>query len=43
MAGYTTVFGSLDNYDKGRVVIIDDDPKAYVFSNMIPVEGHSGW
>ena len=37
MAEYTTVFGSLDNYVKGRVVIVDDDPKAYVFSNMFEV------
>jgi hypothetical protein len=28
MAEYTTVFGSLDDYEKGRVIVIDDDPKA---------------
>ena len=28
MAEYTTVFGSLDDYEKGRVDVIDDDPKA---------------
>jgi hypothetical protein len=34
---YTTVFGSLDDYEKGRVIVIDDDPKAYVFSNVFEV------
>lgn len=37
MSEYTTVFGSLDNYSKGGVEIIDDDPKNYVFSNMFEV------
>ena len=37
MADYTTVFGSLDNYRKGGVDIIDDDPKNYVFSNVFDV------
>jgi hypothetical protein len=37
MSEYTTVFGSLDNYEKGRVIVIDDDPKAYVFSNVFEV------
>ena len=41
MAEYTTVFGSLDNYEKGRVVIVDDDPKAYVFSNVFEVANMS--
>ncbi len=41
MAGYTTVFGSLDNYEKGRVIIVDDDPKAYVFSNIFEVASMS--
>ena len=41
MATYTTVFGSLDGYDKGGVEIIDDDPKNYVFSNMFEVAGDS--
>jgi hypothetical protein len=34
---YTTVFGSLSNYRKGSVEIIDDDPKHYAFSNMFEV------
>ena len=41
MSEYTTVFGSLDNYEKGRVVIVDDDPKAYVFSNVFEVANAS--
>jgi hypothetical protein len=34
---YVTRFGSLDNYEKGRIEIIDDDPKHYAFSNMFEV------
>jgi hypothetical protein len=34
---YVTEFGSLDNYEKGRIEIIDDDPKHYTFSNMFEV------
>jgi hypothetical protein len=34
---YTTVFGSIDNYDKGGVQLIDDDPRNYVFSNIFEV------
>ena len=41
MSDYTTVFGSLDDYEKGRVVVIDDDPKAYVFSNVFEVANMS--
>ena len=41
MDEYTTVFGSLDNYEKGRVIVIDDDPKAYVFSNVFEVANTS--
>jgi hypothetical protein len=37
MADYTTVFGSLSNFRKGGVDIIDDDPKNYVFSNVFDV------
>ena len=37
MAEYTTVFGALDNYRKGGVDIIDDNPKNYVFSNIFEV------
>lgn len=38
---YTTHFGSLDNYDKGRVEVIDDDPKRYLFSNIFEVASRS--
>jgi hypothetical protein len=34
---YSTVFGSLDHYDKGGVEAIADDPRNYVFSNMFEV------
>lgn len=34
---YETRFGSLADYDKGGVVLIDDNPKNYVFSNMFEV------
>lgn len=39
MATYTTVFGSLDGYEKGGVELINDNPKNYVFSNMFEVAG----
>lgn len=38
---YETRFGSLDDYDKGGVEIIDDNPKNYVFSNMFEVAATS--
>lgn len=37
MSMYTTDFGSLDRYAKGRVEIIDDDPRYYAFSNVFEV------
>jgi hypothetical protein len=37
MTTYTTVFGSLDDYTKGTIDIIDDDPKRYAFSNVFEV------
>jgi hypothetical protein len=41
---YTTVFGSLDNYEKGGIEIVDDDPKNYVFSNIFEVaSGAEPW
>jgi hypothetical protein len=33
----TTVTGSLGRYEKGRLTIIDDDPKHYCFSNIFEV------
>lgn len=37
MENYQTRFGSLKDYEKGGVQIIDDDPKNYVFSNIFEV------
>ena len=37
MSAYVTRFGSMADYDKGGVEIIDDDPKNYVFSNIFEV------
>jgi hypothetical protein len=41
MTPYQTRFGSLQDFDKGRVEIVDDDPKNYVFSNIFEVAGRS--
>jgi hypothetical protein len=41
MTPYQTRFGSLRDFDKGRVEIVDDDPKNYVFSNIFEVAGQS--
>ena len=37
MQEYRTRFGSISDYDKGGVTIINDDPKNYVFSNVFEV------
>ncbi len=37
MTDVKTVFGSLNNYQKGGVEIINDDAKNYVFSNVFEV------
>lgn len=34
---YVTRLASLDNYEKGGVEVIDDDPKNYAFSNIFEV------
>ncbi len=34
---YKTVFGSLDDYRKGTIDIIDDDARHYAFSNIFEV------
>ena len=34
---YPTKFGSLEDYVKGDLTIIDDDPKRYTYSNMFEV------
>jgi hypothetical protein len=36
-----TVFGSLSNYTKGGVQVIDDNAKDYAFSNVFDVAAHS--
>ncbi len=41
MKKYVTKFGSLDNYEKGLVEMIDDDPKRYTYSNMFEVASTS--
>jgi hypothetical protein len=38
---YTTKFGSLADYQKGAIEVIDDDPKHYAFSNMFEVASHA--
>lgn len=40
-ASYTTVFGSLDSYDKGGVELINDDARHYAFSNMFEVAANA--
>jgi hypothetical protein len=41
MTTYVTKFGALDNFEKGTIDIVDDDPKHYVFSNMFEVASMS--
>ena len=38
---FRTLFASLDHYVKGKVEIVDDDPKHYAFSNIFDVAAHS--
>ncbi len=37
MTTYTTRFASIDDYQKGGVQVLDEDPKRFVFSNMFEV------
>jgi hypothetical protein len=37
MTSYQTRFGALADFDKGRVELVDDNPKNYVFSNVFEV------
>jgi hypothetical protein len=39
---YTTRIGSLDDFEKGGVQIIADDPRHYAFSNVYEVATNSG-
>ena len=41
MSEFHTVFGSLDNYEKGHIEIINDSPKNYAFSNVFEVASKS--
>jgi hypothetical protein len=41
MTSYVTKFGSLDDFEKGSIEIIDDDPKHYAFSNIFEVANGS--
>jgi hypothetical protein len=41
MPEYKTVFGSLANYEKGGVEVINDQPQNYVFSNFFEVANRS--
>jgi hypothetical protein len=41
MTSYVTKFGSLDDFEKGSIEIIDDDPKHYTFSNIFEVANAS--
>lgn len=41
MSEYATQFGSLDDYEKGRIEIINDNPKYYTFSNIFEVANNS--
>jgi len=41
MGHYTTVLGSLDEFEKGRLSIVDDDPKHYCHSNVFAVASRS--
>jgi hypothetical protein len=44
MTEYVTKFGSLDQFQKGGVDVIDDDPKHYAFSNLFEVaSGAQPW
>jgi hypothetical protein len=40
-SSYVTRFGSLDDYDKGGVEIINDDPRHYAFSNVFEVASNA--
>jgi hypothetical protein len=41
MKTYKTRFGSLADFEKGTIDIIDDDPKRYAFSNVFDVASRS--
>jgi hypothetical protein len=41
VAEYVTKFASLDDYQKGTLEIIDDNPKSYTYSNMFEVASNA--
>ena len=41
LSRFTTRFGSLDDYEKGRVEVIDDEPHHYAFSNVFETASRS--
>jgi hypothetical protein len=41
VARFVTRFGSLGSFEKGRVEVVDDDPRHYAFSNMFEVAASS--
>lgn len=41
MTDYATAFGSLAEYERGTLEIVDDDPKRYTYSNMFDVASMS--
>ena len=41
MSRFTTRFGSLDDYEKGHVEVIDDEPHHYAFSNVFETASRS--
>jgi hypothetical protein len=41
MSDVKTVFGSLHEFQKGRIEVINDDPRNYVFSNVFEVASRS--
>jgi hypothetical protein len=41
MSRYTTVLGSLDHFEKGRLSIVDDNPRHYCHSNVFDVASRS--
>lgn len=41
MSSVVTKFGSLAEYEKGGVTIVDDNPRNYVFSNVFDVAARS--
>jgi hypothetical protein len=42
VSGFVTRFGSLAAFERGRVEVIDDDPRHYAFSNLFQVASQSG-